>query len=124
MADPNIKISVTTRFLAGHSDPSRSKYAFAYHINIENRSDETVQLISRRWLIIDGNQQQREVEGMGVVGEQPVIEPGSSFSYSSGAILDTTVGTMEGYYHMTTQSGTAFDAPIAPFLLSVPGAVH
>ncbi len=124
MAEQQITVSVETEYLAGQSEPAKSRFAFAYHISIENQGLEPVQLISRRWLITDGNQARREVEGMGVVGEQPVIEPGSIYTYTSGVILDTSVGTMEGYYKMITSSGSAFEAPIAAFLLSVPGAVH
>lgn len=124
MSDCPIQVHVKTRYLPEQSEPSKGLHAFAYHITIQNNGSEASQLISRKWLITDGNQTRKEVQGMGVIGEQPVIAPGDHYQYTSGVILETEVGTMEGYYQMVSESGESFDAPIAPFLLAVPGAVH
>lgn len=119
-----IDIQVQTRFLEDQSEPENGRYAFAYTISITNTGDETVQLLSRYWLITDGNNAQKEVHGQGVVGEQPWIAAGDTFQYTSGAMLDTAVGTMEGSYQMLTESGEAFDTPIPRFTLSNPKALH
>jgi ApaG protein len=120
----HIVVVVTPGYLPEHSDPANDSYSFAYHVSIENHGDKTAQLISRHWLITDGNSHTKEVRGPGVVGEQPVITPGQAHRYTSGVTLDTTVGTMEGSYQMVLDSGETFDVPIPAFLLSVPGAVH
>ncbi|MGB1158528.1 MAG: Co2+/Mg2+ efflux protein ApaG [Porticoccaceae bacterium] len=119
-----IDISVTTEYLPDQSKPESNRYAFAYHICIANRGDRDAQLLNRHWIIIDANQQRQEVRGVGVVGEQPLIASGSSFSYSSGVVLDTPVGTMHGHYQLVDELGNTFDAPIAPFLLATPNTVH
>lgn len=119
-----MKITVVTEYLPHQSKPGNQQYAFAYHISIANLGDEAAQLISRHWIITDGNESRQEVEGAGVVGEQPMISPGETYQYSSGVILETQVGTMSGTYHMVGASGTAFDAPIPVFLLATPHAVH
>jgi ApaG protein len=120
----SIQVSVTTEYLAGQSQPEESRYAFAYHITIENCSSLPAQLLSRHWVIVDANQERQEVRGAGVIGEQPHIAPGASFKYSSGVVLDTPVGTMEGSYQLVDENGSSFDATIEPFLLSTPNAVH
>ena len=120
----HIEVVVTTSYLPERSDPSKSQYAFAYHISIENHDESPAQLLNRRWVITDGNAHVKEVQGEGVVGEQPVISPGESYQYTSGVTLDTKVGTMEGSYQMMSESDELFDVPIPAFLLSVPGAVH
>ncbi len=119
-----IDVVVTPSYLPERSDPAKSQYAFAYHISIENHGDDTAQLLNRRWVITDGNAHVKEVEGPGVVGEQPIISPGESYQYTSGVTLDTKVGTMEGSYQMISESDELFEVPIPAFLLSVPGAVH
>ena len=124
MSECPIQVHVDTQYLPDQSEPTKDKHAFAYRITIENIGSETSQLISRKWLITDANQSRKEVQGIGVVGEQPIIPPGQHYQYTSGVVLDTEVGTMEGYYQMVTESGEAFDAPIPPFLLAVPGSVH
>ncbi|MCB1667749.1 MAG: Co2+/Mg2+ efflux protein ApaG [Porticoccaceae bacterium] len=124
MSECPIQVHVDTQYLPDQSEPTKGKHAFAYRITIENIGSETSQLISRKWLITDANQSRKEVQGIGVVGEQPIIPPGQHYQYTSGVVLDTEVGTMEGYYQMVTESGEAFDAPIPPFLLAVPGSVH
>ena len=123
-AEPDIAIEVATRFLDDQSEPDNERFAFAYTISITNCSKETVRLLSRHWLITDGNNEQQEVHGEGVVGEQPYIPAGNTFEYTSGALLKTAVGTMQGSYGMITESGQHFDADIPAFGLVYPAALH
>ena len=117
-------IDVDTRFLDDQSAPEEGRYVFAYTIHIRNEGNVPARLLGRRWLITDGNGQVEEVHGDGVVGEQPRLEPGEQFTYTSGATLPTSVGTMEGRYDMIGDDGTRFDAPIPPFTLAVPRTLH
>jgi len=119
-----IDINARVNYLADQSDEDDNRYVFAYTITLTNASDATVQLISRHWIITDSDNQVQEVRGKGVVGEQPVLKPGQSFEYSSGTVLSTQVGTMQGSYQMVTADGTEFDAPIPMFVLSVPRVLH
>jgi ApaG protein len=119
-----IVVEVTPEYLPAQSEPDNHQFTFAYHIAIRNLGDTAAQLISRHWVITDGNAKVKEIQGAGVVGEKPLIAPGQSFRYSSGVVLDTEVGTMEGCYQMVSDHGETFDAPIPAFLLSVPGTVH
>jgi ApaG protein len=119
-----IKISVDTFYVEAQSEPEKDKYVFAYTITIKNHSLCNAKLESRYWLITDANGKETEVEGEGVVGETPTIRPGESYKYTSGAVLDTPVGTMEGYYLMRNEFGTEFKAPIAVFRLSTPNILH
>ena len=121
---PMVKVDVTTEYLEDAATDSKDKYAFAYKIVIRNISTEQVKLLNRFWLITDANGKKTEVRGPGVVGEQPVIEAGKSYRYSSGAILDTPMGVMEGHYEMELSGGGTFLAPIAPFTLSVPHLIN
>lgn len=120
----NIEIDVETAYLPEQSDPEAHRFVFSYHITITNHNPAPVQLVSRRWLITDGNEQVQEVEGEGVVGEQPLIEPHESFSYTSGTVLATEVGSMQGHYTMRTEEDEPFIAPIPPFTLAQPNALH
>jgi len=120
----SIDISVQTQYLQEQSDPANSRYAFSYTIGIENRGEEPVKLVSRHWIITDDNNQVEEVRGPGVVGLQPLIQPGQKFVYTSGAVLTTEFGTMQGSYEMVKPDGTRFDAPIPAFLLARPNSVH
>lgn len=120
----SIDIYTLPTFLEKQSDIEKGEYAFAYTISIENNADEAVQLLRRYWLITDGNNDTREVEGEGVVGEQPIILPGDSYRYTSGAILPTSTGTMEGHYLMASASGISFKAFIMPFGLIHPNALQ
>lgn len=122
--DQDIDISVQTQYLQEQSDPDNDRYAFAYTIGIENRGAEPIKLVSRHWIITDDNDQIEEVRGPGVVGLQPMIEPGQKFVYTSGAILTTQFGTMQGSYEMLKPDGSRFDAEIPAFLLSRPHSVH
>lgn len=120
----NIEVTVRCEYRADSSEPDASRYAFAYHITIANRGTEHAQLISRHWIITDGNERRQEVRGLGVVGAQPRIPPGESFSYTSGTIIDTVVGTMEGSYRMVRDDGREFSVPIPAFRLAVPNALN
>jgi ApaG protein len=125
MADASdIKIDVATRYLADQSAPAEQRFVFAYTITIANQGVEPVRLLSRHWRITDANNRVQEVRGEGVVGEQPLIAAGDNYRYTSGAMLETAVGTMEGSYAMMSASGQGFNAPIAVFSLAQPGALH
>jgi ApaG protein len=119
-----IHVSVVSEFAPERSQPADDQWFFLYTITISNTGSETVQLISRHWIITDANGQVEEVRGPGVVGQQPVLEPGESFTYTSGCPLTTSFGKMEGTYQMATRSGETFDARIAAFTLSEPYTVH
>jgi ApaG protein len=119
-----IQIAVTTAFLAERSSPRDGQFLFSYNITITNVGEETAQLISRHWIITDAEGEVQEVRGPGVVGEQPVLEPGASFAYTSFCPLRTNVGTMQGSYMMVRPGGDAFEAEIAPFTLAVPHALN
>lgn len=123
MTTDDIHITVEVRHLPKQSQAD-DQYAFAYQITINNHGDQSVQLISRHWIITDANEEQQEVRGLGVIGEQPHIAPGESYQYTSGAVLQTPTGTMEGSYHMICADGTGWDVPIPAFLLAVPRALH
>ncbi len=120
----SIEIDVSTRFLAQQSNPDNQQFAFSYTIAITNHGEEAVRLMSRHWLITDGNQAKQEVHGTGVVGEQPYINCGQTFEYTSGTVLKTAVGTMQGSYQMVTNSGEFFDAQIPTFTLYHPSSLH
>ncbi|MGI9200069.1 MAG: Co2+/Mg2+ efflux protein ApaG [Woeseiaceae bacterium] len=119
-----IGIDVATNYVDDQSEPDSDRYVFAYTITISNKGELPARLISRHWVITDANGKVQEVTGDGVVGEQPHLNPGEVFRYSSGAILETPVGAMQGLYRMEADNGVNFDAPIAPFTLAVPGLLH
>ena len=119
-----IDIHVDTRFLEDQSAPETGRFVFAYTIQIENSGELPARLISRHWVITDGNGKVQEVRGEGVVGEQPWLRPGDRFEYTSGAVLETALGTMRGSYQKLADDGTHFDALIEPFTLSVPRTLH
>ena len=119
-----IRVDVATQYLAEQSDAAANRYVFAYTINISNVGNIAAQLVSRHWLITDANGDVQEVRGLGVVGHQPLLQPGEHFEYTSGCALNTPVGTMSGSYQMTAEDGTQFDAPIAEFVLSMPRVLH
>ena len=120
----NVRVSVQARYVEPRSEPEEGLWFFAYRVELENLGEETVQLLSRHWVITDGDARVEEVRGPGVVGEQPVLEPGDLFHYTSACPLPTPFGTMHGSYQMVTAGGEHFDAVIAPFSLSLPLAVH
>ena len=117
-------ISTVSSYVKQQSDEENSRFVFAYTITIENISDETFQLVSRHWLIQDANRKIEEVYGEGVVGEQPMIAPGEKYTYSSGAVLETEMGTMEGRYFMLSNNKNEFEVTIPKFVLSVPRTLH
>jgi ApaG protein len=120
----DIRIDVATSYMDDQSEPDADRYVFAYTITIRNNGAVPATLKSRHWIITDANGKVQEVNGDGVVGEQPHLNPGERFRYSSGAVLETPVGAMQGRYRMETDSGASFEAPIPPFTLAVPGLLH
>jgi len=120
----NIRVEVLSRYSAENSRPLEDNWVFQYTVRITNQGPETVQLISRHWIITDGSQNTEEVRGPGVVGEQPVLAPGESFQYSSWCPLKTPTGNMRGTYQMARASGDQFDIEIAPFALKARYAVN
>jgi ApaG protein len=127
MAEPrqnNIKVDVETRYIEEQSNPEQNYFVFAYTITIQNQGRQTAQLLTRHWVITDSNHRVQEVRGEGVVGEQPVLKPGEQFVYTSGTMLETSVGTMKGSYQMESDDGSKFDATIEEFVLSTPRILH
>lgn len=119
-----IRVVARSQYVEDQSNPALARYVFAYTITIENTGDVAAQLLSRHWIITDANGKVEEVRGDGVVGEQPLLVPGETFRYTSGAVLETPLGTMHGSYRMIGQDGLSFDAPIPAFRLAVPNALH
>ena len=122
--DYTIEVSAATQYLAEQSDEAAGRYVFAYTITLRNTGSVAAQLISRHWVITDSQGLVQEVRGLGVVGAQPLLQPGESFEYTSGASIATSVGTMKGSYQMVATDGTRFEAPIPEFTLSVPRVLH
>jgi len=119
-----VRIKVRAKFCPEHSEPEKKFWFYQYTVTIINESDDTVQLIGRHWHISDSNGQTEEVVGKGVIGKQPVLEPGKSFTYSSNCPLSTELGSMYGCFQMVTKDGEEFDANIAPFTLSQPHLIN
>lgn len=119
-----INVDVETRYIPEQSDPDQRRYVFAYTITIHNAGEVPAQLLTRHWIITDADGKVNEVRGEGVVGEQPHLQPGEAFRYTSGTMLETPVGSMHGSYHLRADDGVEFDAPIEPFRLSVPNTLH
>jgi ApaG protein len=119
-----INIEVETNYLDDQSEPREQRYVFAYTITIRNEGEVPAKLLTRHWIITDANGRVQEVRGDGVVGEQPYLKPGQGFRYSSGAVLETPVGTMQGSYQMVGDDGAKFEAPIPAFRLAMPGMLH
>ncbi len=120
----DIDVQVETTYVAEHSEPDEDRFVFAYTITLVNRGSVTAQLISRHWYITDAEDRTEEVEGEGVVGEQPILKPGEGFRYTSGAVIETPVGTMHGTYQMIADDGREFAATIPRFVLSAPRTLH
>ena len=120
----NIKVDVQTQYIAEQSDPEDERYVFAYTITIRNEGSVPAKLLTRHWIITNANGKTQEVRGEGVVGEQPHLQPGENFRYTSGTMLETPVGSMQGSYHLVAEDGSEFDAPIPPFSLSKPNTLH
>ena len=120
----NVRVEVESQYAPERSQPLQNEWFFHYTVRITNEGDETIQLLSRHWIITDATGQMQEVRGPGVVGEQPVLGPGEAFQYKSGCPLKTSTGVMRGTYQMVTESGDHFDVEIAPFALHEPYTVH
>ncbi len=120
----HIEIDIQTSYIEEQSAPELNRYVFAYTITIRNEGSVPAKLVSRHWVITDAVGKTQEVQGIGVVGEQPLIKPGEGFQYTSGTILETPVGSMEGSYHMRADDGTEFDTDIPAFTLSTPRSLH
>ncbi len=119
-----IEVNVNTLYVDAQSAPAANRYVFAYTVTITNRGSVPARLLTRHWVITDANEKVQEVRGPGVVGEQPYLPPGTSFEYTSGTVLETPMGSMQGSYQMKADDGVEFDAEIAPFLLSMPRTLH
>ena len=119
-----IRVSVSSNYIPAQSAPKARRYVFAYTVRIANEGTEAAQLKSRHWIITDGNGKVEEVRGPGVVGEQPMLKPGDNFEYTSGCVLETPRGSMEGTYQMVRADGSEFDATIAPFALMLPYSLN
>lgn len=119
-----IEIHPMPQYIPEQSDPDNDRYIFAYTITIKNVGSVPAQLVSRHWIITDGNNEVQEVRGLGVVGKQPLLQPGESFQYTSGSSLTTAIGTMKGTYQMVAEDGTHFEAVIPEFVLASPRALH
>jgi len=119
-----IQIDVDTLYVESESDPDNNRFVFAYTITIRNIGETAAKLLTRHWVIRDANGKVQEVQGDGVVGEQPHLKPGEGFQYTSGTMLETSMGTMGGSYQLITDDGEEFRAPIADFLLSAPRTLH
>lgn len=119
-----IRVDVETSYLDEQSDPRERRFVFSYTITIRNEGQVPARLLTRHWVITDANGKVEEVRGDGVVGEQPYLKPGQGFRYSSGAVLETPVGAMQGSYQMLADDGAHFDAPIQPFRLAMPGILQ
>jgi ApaG protein len=125
MVNPHrISIDVQSSYVDAQSEPDANRYVFSYTITIRNTGLIPARLLNRHWIIKDANGKVQEVRGEGVVGEQPHLKPGEGFRYTSGTMIETPVGTMEGSYEMLADDGTRFDALIAPFALSIPRTLH
>ena len=123
-ANHRISVEVETTYLEDQSAPQSQRFVFGYTITIRNDGEVPAKLLTRHWIITDADGRQEEVRGEGVVGEQPRLKPGQGFRYSSGAVLQTPVGAMQGSYQMIGDDGLHFEAPIAPFRLAMPGMLH
>ncbi len=122
--DYSIKVAAQAFYLEEQSAPDSDRYVFAYTVLIQNQGNIAAKLLSRHWVITDANGKVEEVRGEGVVGEQPHLRPGEGFQYTSGAILETSVGSMKGSYQMLADDGRTFDTDIPPFVLSIPRTLH
>lgn len=123
-SNEGIEVDVETLYVESESDPERNRFVFAYTVTIRNVGSAPARLLTRHWVIRDGNGKVQEVQGDGVVGEQPHLKPGEGFQYTSGTMLETSMGTMGGSYTMVTDAGEEFLAPIEDFLLSAPRTLH
>lgn len=120
-----IHVSVEPYYLLDESEPDENRFVFSYTVTITNDGNSPAQLLSRHWIITNGDTMDtQEVKGQGVIGQQPQIQPGESYTYTSGTVMEAPVGTMHGSYHMVKPDGTQFDVDIEPFMLAAPGSLH
>ncbi len=119
-----LTVVVEPRFVPEQSNPAKHQFVFSYTVRITNTGENAAQLIARHWIIVDGDQAQQDVRGLGVVGQQPLLAPGETFEYTSGCPLTTPVGTMRGSYHCVGENGIPFDVEIAEFVLAMPRTLH
>jgi ApaG protein len=119
-----LTVAVEPRFLPDQSNPSKQQFVFAYTVRITNTGERPAQVISRHWVITDGDQAEQEVRGLGVVGQQPLLAPGETFEYTSGCPLTTPIGTMRGSYHCVGENGVPFEVEISEFVLAMPRTLH
>ena len=124
MSKYNIQVTVSTQYIEAESNPEANRFIFSYTINIENHGEIAAKLLSRHWIITDANNRVQEVKGTGVIGEQPYLMPANAFSYTSGTMLETPVGSMQGSFQMVADDGHHFDAVIHPFTLAMPGVLN
>lgn len=122
--DYNTQVDVETEYLPEQSEPDENRYVFAYTITIRNEGKVPAKLLTRHWIITDAEGKVQEVHGEGVVGEQPHLKPGDGFRYTSGTMIETPVGSMQGSYQMIADDGVEFDAEIKPFTLATPNTIH
>ena len=120
----DVRVNVKTTYIPEQSDPEIDRYVFAYTVTIHNEGSISAKLLTRHWIINDANGNVQKVHGEGVVGEQPYLKPGESYQYTSGTVIETPVGSMEGSYQMLAEDGTPFDAKIPAFTLSLPHKLH
>ncbi len=119
-----LSVAVEPRYVADQSNPAKQQYVFAYTVRITNTGERPAQVISRHWIITDGDRGEQDVRGLGVVGQQPLLAPGETFEYTSGCPLTTPVGTMRGSYHCVGENGVPFDVEIPEFVLAMPRTLH
>ena len=123
-SNANIEVEVDTHYMESESEPDENRFVFAYTVTIRNNGESPAKLLTRHWVITDANGKVQEVKGEGVVGENPHLKPGEGFQYTSGTMLETSMGTMGGSYQMVTDDGLEFDASIPDFLLTTPRILH
>ncbi|MBV7298861.1 Co2+/Mg2+ efflux protein ApaG [Enterovibrio paralichthyis] len=124
MINNNFSVRVVTHFVEEQSEPDNQRYVFSYTITVENLGEEQAQLLRRKWLVTDANGKKLVIEGEGVVGEQPVIKAGDEYTYTSGTVLETPVGAMQGFYTMVDANDNEFDIEVSPFRLAIPNILH
>ncbi|MDH5444102.1 MAG: Co2+/Mg2+ efflux protein ApaG [Gammaproteobacteria bacterium] len=124
MSQHDTRVDVETHFISEQSEPEENRYVFSYTITIRNHGEVPAKLLTRHWIITDANGKVEEVQGEGVVGEQPYLKPGEGFRYTSGTVIETPVGSMQGSYHMLADDGSEFEANIPAFSLSMPNILH
>ncbi|OOF09780.1 MULTISPECIES: Co2+/Mg2+ efflux protein ApaG [Salinivibrio] len=122
--NPQFEINVATQYVEDQSEPDNERFVFSYTVTIKNQGDAPAQLMRRKWLITDANGKELEIEGEGVVGEQPSIAAGEKYTYTSGTIIETPVGVMQGFYTMQDQADNQFKVEIEPFRLALPNILH